>query len=316
MVIDGEDAGSVETKRDADPAERLPHPYWNRHALVKRSGFRAHNQHRVVDRLRARLALDRVRRRRIHSRKVVNCGTEVVQLHIADVLQVVFAGSRLHRQPRTDGEYLSAPSAAVERLVPERFACLGPPGNHGLRKDENSCRTFGCFLLDELRRDEIPEGLRNVAEMGIRRDPSARRVSIARTEEATADSESHAETNNETQNNTTSAECHRLRGKKNTWHQPDRRDADPGRSRKQVTSRCQRRSESDNPERRYHGREERQWRSPQALKAIRRRRKRPGNREHDCRQNPNRNRDQDRRGLPDVTVQARDDWPKTGAVVA
>ena len=84
LVIDRENAGSVETKRDADSAERPPHSDRNRHALVKCSRFRADNQHRVVDGLwagfdqrfgthsRGPAAL------RIHPLKSVNCGTEVV----------------------------------------------------------------------------------------------------------------------------------------------------------------------------------------------------------------------------------------------
>ena len=69
MVIDRDDAGSAEAKRDASSTERPPHSDWDRYALKKRSGFRAQNQHRVVDRLWARLALDRVRKCRIHSLK-------------------------------------------------------------------------------------------------------------------------------------------------------------------------------------------------------------------------------------------------------
>ena len=49
LVIDRENSGSVETKRDADSGERPPHSDRNRHALVKHSRFSADNQQRVVD---------------------------------------------------------------------------------------------------------------------------------------------------------------------------------------------------------------------------------------------------------------------------
>ncbi len=108
--------------------------------------------------------------------------------------------------------------------------------------------------LHELRRAEIPKRLRNVAEMGTDRNPAARRLYIARSEDAAADGESDGEI----QNDITSAEGR----KKDTRQQRGCREASRGRSRKQITRGGERRSHSDDPERRDHGRKQRQRRAP------------------------------------------------------
>ena len=52
LVIDRENARSVETKWDAHFAERPPHSDRNRHTLVECGRFRTDQKHRVVDALR------------------------------------------------------------------------------------------------------------------------------------------------------------------------------------------------------------------------------------------------------------------------
>ena len=151
-------------------------------------------------------------------------------------------GGALNGQPGTDGEYLAAISAAIERLSPERFRCFRPPGNNGLRKDEDSRRSFSCFLLDKLRRDEVLERLRDIAEVGVDRSPSGRRRNVSWTEEPAADCQCDVQADQEASDTPTAERWLSLRRENNPGHQRDRREAGPSGSRKEVTRRGQRRS--------------------------------------------------------------------------
>src|SRR5580698_4566130 len=57
LVVDSEDARSVETKWDAIKAEGSPHRERNRHALIECGGLGSDNQHRVVHRGTSRIDL-------------------------------------------------------------------------------------------------------------------------------------------------------------------------------------------------------------------------------------------------------------------
>src|ERR1019366_5798555 len=94
-------------------------------------------------------------------------------------------------------------AAAMERFLPERFGCFGPPGHNELRKDEDSRRSLGRFLLDELRRNVVPERLRQIPEMSVYRGPAGRRRGIARGQDSTADGLSEANDGGDRQNSAT-----------------------------------------------------------------------------------------------------------------